>query len=198
MLTRTPREGGFTLVELIVSIAILGVVMLAVTSAFFAALQADRGTDGRLDASRDVQNATTYFADDGQGAAAVTAVGSAPNCGPDPLAVVEFRGTTFDTSTFTATPAPTAPVTATYVTYVTRPAAAGQVELHRLTCSAVSTTADTDVVVARTLASAQLTSCGSAVPLTPAGCSAATSFTLRLVSADGTQDTSLVATRRIS
>jgi len=204
VLRRRRDSEGFTLVELLVSISLLGFVMIALTTAFFGVAAADRGTDGRLSAAAGVQQASTWFADDAEGAKAVTAVGTAPSCGPDATAVVEFRGTTFDAGALAATPAPTAPISATYTTWAVRPASTpGLVDLHRLTCAAPSATADTDVVVAGRLRSAQLTACDGAAAAA-AACSAATSFTLTVVGAS--QDTSaspdqtatLVGTRRIS
>jgi prepilin-type N-terminal cleavage/methylation domain-containing protein len=204
VLTPGRRDDGFTLVELLVSISLFGIVMVALTSAFFGVIAADRGTDTRLTAAAALQQAATFFADDAEGAKAVDALGSAPSCGPDASAVVEFKGTTFDAAGLTATPAPTAPVTATYVTYATRPSTIpGLVDLHRLTCTAPSATADTDVVVAARLRSAQLTLCDGTTA-TLAACGTAASFTLTVVAASQDaaaspdQTTTLVGTRRIS
>lgn len=74
MLTRSRRRAaprrdeGFTLVELLLSVTILGLVMGAITAAMTVAFATTRETDKRLGSSADVQFSSTWFADDIAGA----------------------------------------------------------------------------------------------------------------------------------
>jgi prepilin-type N-terminal cleavage/methylation domain-containing protein len=87
-------EEGFTLVELIISISILGIVISAMSWVMFASLVANRETRNRLDETRDEQFVAAYFASDVDGATAM-ATGTSTACGSG-LAVAEFTGTSFD------------------------------------------------------------------------------------------------------
>ncbi len=88
------RESGFTLIEMILSIAILGVIMAALVGLLFASMTADKQTKSRLDGTRDEQFTAVFFAGDVQGATDVV-VGATARCGPG-TAVIEFRGTSYD------------------------------------------------------------------------------------------------------
>jgi len=197
VLSRRQDDAGFTLVELLVSITVLGLIVSALTFAFTAVIGASRGTGASTAQSFELQRAALAFADDAEGAKAVTAVNSPPTCGGDASAVVEFQGTTFDAGALAAG------ITPVVVAYVLRPTpTAGQSELHRLTCSAASPT-PTDQVVARALRSATLTGCDGPT-VTTSTCAAAASFTLTVVAA-GTdtkytadRSVALTGTRRIS
>lgn len=148
------RDNGFTLLEMVMAIGVLGVVMGALAMVMFGALAANRRTSDRLDASRPEQFAAAYFADDAQGAASTGGVvtGGSARCGTE-TPLIEFRGASFDTST-----PPHATMTA--VAYVLRDTTVNGVvaqELHRLSCeapadSAVPLTPDGDLTVARGLA----------------------------------------------
>jgi prepilin-type N-terminal cleavage/methylation domain-containing protein len=198
VLTRRHDDAGFTLVELLVSITVLGLIVSALTFAFTAVIGASRGTGANTAQSFELQRAALAFADDAEGVTAVTAVNSPPTCGSDATAVVEFRGTTFDAGALAGG------ITPVVVTYVLRPTPAtpGQWELHRLTCSATAPT-PTDRVVADALRSATLTDCDGPT-VTIGACTAATSYTLTVVAA-GTdarytadRSVTLTGTRRIS
>ena len=97
---RLHRESGFTLIEMVLSIAILGVIMAALVGLMFASMTADRKTKSRLDGTRDEQFSAVYFAGDVQGATDIV-TGATARCGTG-TAVIEFRGAAYD-----ANPGPT-------------------------------------------------------------------------------------------
>lgn len=133
MLTRD-RQAGFTLVELTISIAILGIVMSAIVAAMLLALKSTSETSAAIGETGDLQFASAFFANDVQGANTMASTGS-PKCGTGTL-VIEFAGPDFDPATLaaqtdivsyvriTATDANGSPVT----------------EVHRLSCSTTSPT----------------------------------------------------------
>lgn len=188
-----PRaDAGFTVVELVVSTALLGVVMVGLTAVMFTALVTDRETAARLDESRDVQFVTAFLADDVQGATTVVA-GGAAGCGSG-TAALELRGRSFDAATLTAQ--------VTVVSYVLTTATADGVAtgvLHRYACAADESpapayplTPGSDVVVARSLAVTP-----PAVTCTPSPCGAATTaVSLALVPVGGSDPVTVGGTRR--
>lgn len=195
VLSRRPRgraERGFTLVELVVSIAVLGVVATGLTALMLGALAANRDTETRLTESRDVQFATAYLADDVQGATSFVA-GVTARCGSG-TAVLELRGASFDPGSLAAR--------VTVVSYVLRTVTVDGVatgQLHRLACEAAAQptpayplTPASDVVVARSLAVS-----APAVACDPAPCSAATrQVSLTLTSISGAQQVTVGGIRR--
>lgn len=193
MLRRT-AEDGLTLVELLVSITVLGLLLGAVASVTFVAVGTASGADVRLRESGDLLLAATYFGDDVAAATSV-AVGTTPRCGTDPAAVVELVGQDFsDDSSYT--------ISTTVVSYVVRtvtvPAGTTR-QLHRLACTAATTTPAypltpvTDVPVVRRLsATAPAVSCGSA------GCAAFTQVELTLREQSGDLTYTLSGRRRTS
>jgi prepilin-type N-terminal cleavage/methylation domain-containing protein len=126
------RDTGFTLVELVVSIAVLGIVMTGIAAAMFGALTTNRSSDVRLGESRDARLSASYFADDVAGASAYSTGGTA-RCGPD-APVVELRGHGFD---------PALADRLTITAYVLRSATAADGRptrvLHRLWCQSADT-----------------------------------------------------------
>jgi prepilin-type N-terminal cleavage/methylation domain-containing protein len=95
VLTAHVGETGFTLIELIISITILGILMPAIALAMTTATATNRSTDVRLSESRDARELAAYLPDDAAGATSF-ATGSTPRCGTGSAAVVEFRGQSFD------------------------------------------------------------------------------------------------------
>jgi prepilin-type N-terminal cleavage/methylation domain-containing protein len=135
MLTRG-GDDGFTLVEVLISIAILGILVGAISSALFVALRTTGSADVRLTESNDELFAATYFSDDVQGAKSV-AIATTPRCGADSSVVVEFVGRDFsDDSTF----APKTTVVSYVVRTVTGSAGTTTRQLHRLACAAPTAT----------------------------------------------------------
>ncbi|MDP9299894.1 MAG: prepilin-type N-terminal cleavage/methylation domain-containing protein [Actinomycetota bacterium] len=73
-------EGGFTLVELIISMAIVGLLISAIGSALIVSLRTTGVTNKRMAESHDVQITSAYLANDVQGASNVSAPNVATNC----------------------------------------------------------------------------------------------------------------------
>lgn len=130
---RAPDERGFTLVELLVAISILGVVMGAVSAAIIVGLKTTDGTITRLSESHDTQISTAYISGDAQSAQGVTQNVAGDSCsGTGATALVRFTwADSVDTTTDVAK-------TAAYVVVAT---GAGR-ELHRRYCEGSSLTSD--------------------------------------------------------
>jgi prepilin-type N-terminal cleavage/methylation domain-containing protein len=97
MLRRRDPEAGFTLVELILSIAILGVLMAAFVGLMFATMTSNKETKKRLDGTRAEQISSVYFGRDiqaAQGAGGIV-TGVAARCGAGSV-VLEIRGASYD------------------------------------------------------------------------------------------------------
>jgi prepilin-type N-terminal cleavage/methylation domain-containing protein len=191
-----PSDGGFTLVELVVSIAILGVVMVGVTAVMLTALVTDRQTGTRLDESRNVQFVAAYLADDVQGATSVVTGGTA-RCGTG-TAALELRGASFDPGSLSAQ--------VTVVSYVLTTSTVDGVAtgaLHRYACAAAASPAPSypltpasDVVVARSLAVAPpAVTCSSAGVVGACGATT-TAVSVALVPVGGGTAVSVGGTRR--
>jgi prepilin-type N-terminal cleavage/methylation domain-containing protein len=172
MLTRVGQEDrsaqGFTLIELIIAIGILGIVFSALSLAMLASMRANQETRVRLDETRDEQFVAAYFASDVNGATGM-ASGTTARCGTG-TAIAELRGASFDS----ATP-PNATVTvASYVFTTSTVAGVATGTLTRYACEAVAGAASypltpvSTTVVARTLAAT------SPVVVCSTGASAAT------------------------
>ncbi len=73
-------EGGFTLVELVIGIAITGLLTAAIGSALFVSLRTTEITNKRMAESHDVQIASAYLANDVQSASSVNAPNATTNC----------------------------------------------------------------------------------------------------------------------
>ena len=77
-----PRdEEGFTLVELLVGMAIMVVIVGSVGSALIVGLKTTDGTMDRLNESHDAQISSAYLANDVQSAATVSVASGGSNCG---------------------------------------------------------------------------------------------------------------------
>jgi prepilin-type N-terminal cleavage/methylation domain-containing protein len=191
---RLQRESGFTLIEMILSIAILGVVMAALVGLMFASMAADKKTKSRLDGTRDEQFSAVYFAPDVAGATDVVTA-TAAGCGSG-TAVIELRGASYD------------PVTlANKVTVVSYVFSAPLVDgvptgrLERRSCEALASPAPSyplipvnKMIVARTLSATS-----PSPTCSPAPCGAATrSVSLVLTRQGADPGFTLLGTRRAS
>lgn len=158
---RTRSEGGFTLVELLVAIVILGVITVPLSGTVMSALKNTGTTGDRMDLSHDAQLSSSYFARD------VAAVGirdydhvsgnSLPfkpsvqrdaaydqggyTCGGagTPTAALRLLSDAWDPATSMTTPETV--VVAYYLMTV-----AGSTELHRMKCT--GSAAPVDVLIA--------------------------------------------------
>jgi prepilin-type N-terminal cleavage/methylation domain-containing protein len=193
MLSRTGDE-GMTLVELLISVTILGTILSAMTGVTFVSMRTATTADTRLDESNDLLLAGTYFAGDVMGAQTVV-VSTTPRCGTDSSAVVEFRGQDFsDTTTFATM--------TTVITYVVRTVAGSPAptrQLRRLSCKSTSATptyplvAVTDSPVVRQLsATAPTVSCGDP------GCGAFDQVDLTVQEQSGGLTYTLTGRRRVT
>lgn len=90
-------DDGFTLIELIISIGLLGVVFSVLSMVMIGAFSANKETEVRLDETRDEQFVAAYFANDVAGATEMVSAVPAASCGMGP-AFLEFRGSSFDAS----------------------------------------------------------------------------------------------------
>lgn len=162
---RRREDGGFTLLELMICVGILGLIMGAIGASFWMAMNTQRATQTRLDVSHDAQMVSAVFTQDIAGATTVKTTGS-PNCGTlgsgagAYTLVIDLVGGSFEpaaipTAPPTASPAPVLWPSAAAITYVTRPVTVSGVnllELHRWVCpNGTSTSVVRDEVVARQL-----------------------------------------------
>jgi prepilin-type N-terminal cleavage/methylation domain-containing protein len=187
---RLQRDAGFTVIEMILSIVILGVVMSALVGLMFASMAADKKTKSRLDGTRDEQFSAVYFAPDVAGATNVIA-NAAAACGSG-TAVVEFRGESYDAVSLATT--------ITVVSYVfTTPVVAGVPtgRLKRTSCEGTSLATlaiSSTQTVARTLSSVP-----PSPTCTPSPCGVGTrSVSLALTRQGSDPGFTLLGTRRAS
>ena len=105
-------DGGFTLVELLISIVILGIIMTALVGAIVVGLKTTSATQDELTVSHDAQIASAYFAKDVQSSVTVTVAGATSLCGSSTGLVVSFGwpetsaagAITYVTATYTLSP----------------------------------------------------------------------------------------------
>jgi prepilin-type N-terminal cleavage/methylation domain-containing protein len=117
--SRRGADAGFTLIELVIAVAILGLVMSAMCAAMLVALRTDKDTEQRIGKSNDVQYAATWFAEDIASANSVTAGGTAA-CGAAVTALLNLTSIDIDTTTagVPPTPPPTPETTTRKISYV--------------------------------------------------------------------------------
>jgi prepilin-type N-terminal cleavage/methylation domain-containing protein len=192
---RSRADGGFTLVEMLISVAILGILAGAISNAMVVALRTTSSADIRLTESNDMLFAGTRFGDDVQGAKSVS-IDTTPKCGTDSRAVVEFTGLDFsDDSTFAAA--------TTVVSYVLRTVTSSSGtttrQLHRLACRAATATPSypltpaSDITVVHRLSStAPVVDCGGVA------CAAFVRVNLTLQEQSGGPPYTLTGRRRTS
>lgn len=137
MLRLRDQDEGFTLLELLLSVVILGILMSAFVGLMFATMTANNQTKARLDGTRAEQISSVYFGRDVQAAQGANGLraGVAAGCGAG-TAVLEVRGTSYN-------PGDLAPLV-TVVSYVFSTVTADGVttgELQRRSCEAPATPA---------------------------------------------------------
>jgi prepilin-type N-terminal cleavage/methylation domain-containing protein len=196
MLRRSERDAGFTLIELCLSIAILGILLAAFVGLMFSTMTADRQTKSRLDGTRAEQISSVYFGRDiqaAEGAAGGIVTGVATRCGSG-TAVLEVRGSSYDPVSLASN--------VTVVSYVFSTATVDGVAtgvLRRQSCEAISspaptyplTPANTQIVARGLLPTAPSPVCN------PAPCGATTtSVNLTLSRSGGDAAFTLVGTKR--
>jgi prepilin-type N-terminal cleavage/methylation domain-containing protein len=135
VLNRRAGEGGFTLVELLISVTVLGILMSSVAGVMTVTMKSASTANTRLTESNDLRRAATYFAADVQGAKSV-ATATTPKCGTGVLkVVVEFLGQDVADTTLA--------ITTTVVSYVLLPVTDSdgtRQELRRRLCTATTAT----------------------------------------------------------
>lgn len=150
-------EGGFTLVELIIAVLIIGVIAVPLGDVVIGFLRNSDSTTARLLESHDVQITSAYWAQD------VASIGTRSPTSPYPLTQSVETGVPYAASLFPCGTSGTTPVvtlawddsitpddtTLVRVAYVVQ-TSAGQRELHRLRCQG-SAIVLSDVTLARGL-----------------------------------------------
>jgi prepilin-type N-terminal cleavage/methylation domain-containing protein len=99
---KRPADEGFTLVELMVAVAILGIVMGAITAATIVGLRTTDETSTRLSESHNAQMASTFFAHDVASASDVSLTDTA--CSGGATVVVRFAWSEYTTAAGTSVP----------------------------------------------------------------------------------------------
>jgi prepilin-type N-terminal cleavage/methylation domain-containing protein len=84
-------ESGFTLVELIIGVAIVGLLMTAIASALIVSLRTTGVTNSRLAESHDVQISSSYLANDMQSSASIFVPNSSATCASTPTELIRFN-----------------------------------------------------------------------------------------------------------
>ena len=112
-------DEGFTLVELVIAVAVLGLVMSAVCGAMLVALKTNKEASQRVGKSNDLQYAATWFAEDIASANTVTTNATAV-CGAAVTALLNLTSSDIDTTTsgIPATPPPTSDPPTRSISYV--------------------------------------------------------------------------------
>ena len=79
---RSRAEGGFTLIELLVVLAVLPIIVAALSIAIISMLNLQQGTSSSVGDSADAQTVSAYYEQDVQSASNITTSSSATQCGP--------------------------------------------------------------------------------------------------------------------
>ena len=104
-------DGGFTLIEMLLCVALVGIIGGAIASSLLVMISTQQRTTGMLAVSQDRQLVANYFNDDVAGATTV-ATGAQPVCGSTVTSLVVLTGSDSEPPT-SSLPLPPAPVSAT-------------------------------------------------------------------------------------
>jgi prepilin-type N-terminal cleavage/methylation domain-containing protein len=174
------QDHGFTLVELLVVLSIIGVLALALTEALVSGWKTTSATATILSSSHDAQMVSSFWTSDVQGAAVLDSVGTDTRCllTGDTL-VARFTGTTTDASS----------VVTTFVAAYVQRVSGTETQLIRRSCAAIGSGAlasTGDVVVVHGLGNPAVTPAAQTPALSCVpGCTAPRSVTLSVVEQSG-------------
>jgi prepilin-type N-terminal cleavage/methylation domain-containing protein len=90
-LPRLQQEEGFTLVELIITVAITGLLMSAIAGALIVGLKTTDATSARMSESHDAQVTSAYLANDVQSASSVNVSSASTNCTGASTTLITFN-----------------------------------------------------------------------------------------------------------
>jgi prepilin-type N-terminal cleavage/methylation domain-containing protein len=175
----TRRDDGFTLVELLISIAILGVIAVPLGNAIISYLHNSDATVARLSESHDAQLAQSYWAQDVgsigtrdwstwpfplQQSVWTAAAGISNACSTTGTTVVQFSWDNLSGGSLPST------VPQIRVAYVVETVGAER-QLHRVTCTATSKSAASSTPTSDAVLVHNLSSTGSATQVAAVSCS---------------------------
>lgn len=132
-------DAGFTLLEMLVAIAVLGIIMIPLAGAFTVGLRSYQRAEDQIAGSTASLFASAYWASDVQSADSVTVPGTA--CAPTGTNVVTFAWAADPTA---PTPPTTLAIPMQRVSYVVQSTASGR-RLVRVACGGSSSTVNTIV-----------------------------------------------------
>lgn len=193
------REDGFTLIEVVVTVAIMAVIVTALTGVVISYFKTTVDTQSRMTESQDVQFAATYWQRDVASIGVRTydagtksfplqqSVNVSPSCslpaGTTPVVTLAWSEYTSDDST--------APPTRMTVSYVTQPDGSA-FELLRVRCT--GSTVDSEVAVAHSLRAVPTVDCDVACDGSGADVPAVVNLHLSVLDPEGNGTVAYTAT----